>query len=98
MRRRHEARILTLGEIAPLELRRCPWTRWDSPDRSPQRIEEWLRDRQRWRDTHADSLPPLAARDRLAVTQMDGLNPQLVRRELDAVRRFPRTSTEESAT
>ncbi len=54
-----------------MELLRCPWTRWDSADRTPARFEEWLRERQAWRDTHDAPLPGLFARDRFALHRMD---------------------------
>ncbi len=73
------------GEKPPLELLRCPWTRWN--DRRDERFEEWLRLRQRWRQTHAEPLPGLFARDRFALhrrSEAGLLDPAVVRAELTA--------------
>ncbi len=57
-------------EPPPSELLRCPWTRWDTAVRTPARFEEWLRERQAWRESHDAPLPGLFARDRYALHQM----------------------------
>ncbi|MDP9428331.1 MAG: hypothetical protein M3Q47_05375 [Actinomycetota bacterium] len=72
------------GEKPPLELLRCPWARWN--DRHEDRFEEWLRSRQRWRETHAEPLPGLYARDRFALHRIEGLDPAVVQAEETAPR------------
>src|SRR5689334_20011727 len=71
-------------EPPPLELMRCPWTRWNSAERTPARFEQWLRDRQRWRESHSRPLPGLFARDRYALHQMTSLDPDVIRAETAA--------------
>lgn len=73
----------------PLELVRCPWTRWDSTERTPARFEEWLRERQRWRVTHTRPLPGLFARDRLALRSIGSLDREVVRTEAAAPQASP---------
>lgn len=80
------------GPEPPLELRRCPWTRHDSPDRAPAKFEQWLRDRQAWRETNAQPLPDLFARDRVALHLMaeaGQLDPEIVRAEESAPKAEP---------
>ncbi len=58
------------GEPPPLELLRCPATRWNAGPTPAAAFEEWLRERQAWRETHDAPLPGLFARDRYALHQM----------------------------
>ncbi len=78
------------GEVPPLELLRCPWTRWN--DRREERFGEWLQERQRWRETHPQPLPGLFARDRFALSRLSeqgALDPEVVRAEQTADRAAP---------
>ena len=59
-------------EQPPLELRRCPATRWDAGPTSAAAFEGWLQERQAWRETHTVPLPRLFARDRLALRALAG--------------------------
>jgi hypothetical protein len=68
----------------PLELVRCPWTRWNN--HREEHFEEWLRQRQQWRESHPLPLPALFARDRFALHRINGLDPEVVRLELAAPR------------
>ncbi|MDP9459003.1 MAG: hypothetical protein M3Q22_01710 [Actinomycetota bacterium] len=55
----------------PLEVLRCPATRWDAGPTPAAAFEEWLRERQAWRESHDAPLPGLFARDRYALHRMD---------------------------
>lgn len=71
----------------PLELVQCPWTRWDN--RREEQFEEWLRERQAWRETHDQPLPGLFARDRFAMHHIGSLDREVVRTEQAAVKAEP---------
>ena len=78
-------------ESPPLELRRCPATRWQAGSASAAAFEEWLRERQAWRETHTVPLPRLSGRDRLALRAPAGpLDPRLVAAEQAAAAPQPR--------
>jgi hypothetical protein len=76
----------------PVELLRCPWTRWNTEERTPARFGEWLIERQRWRESHAEPLPGLFARDRYALHRFEEasrLDTRVVRAERAAPVRDP---------
>ncbi|WP_236826045.1 MULTISPECIES: hypothetical protein [unclassified Blastococcus] len=59
--------------------RPMPWAvKWTAAD-----FAAWLRARAAWRETHAEPLPGLLGRERVALNQMD-LPPALVRAEREA--------------
>ncbi|MFL5334996.1 MAG: hypothetical protein ACJ8H8_17830, partial [Geminicoccaceae bacterium] len=56
------------------------------------RFEQWLIERQQWREAHAEPLPALFARDRFALHRFEDserLDSAVVRAELAAPRRDP---------
>jgi hypothetical protein len=63
-------------------------TRASSPTWTAEDFAAWLRARAAWRDTHADPLPSLPARERVALTRMD-LRAALVQAEQQAPRATP---------
>jgi hypothetical protein len=87
-RRPVEPSVEEVAELPPLELLRCPATRWNA-ERWGQGFEEWLRDRHRWRETHVEPLPALFARDRHALRTITGLDQEVVGAELAAPERSP---------
>ncbi len=83
-------------EQPPPELTRCPSTRSNAGPTWAAAFGRRLQDRQEWRRTHADLLPRLFARDRLALRDLAGqLAPQLVAAEQAASSHRPLTFLED---
>jgi hypothetical protein len=77
-----------LAQGVPPELVRFSTARHGAGDYTG--FEEWLRARQRWRQTHAQPMPGLFARDRHALASMPGLTPEVI----SAERAAPTAETE----